>query len=167
MKLLCLSSLLVLLSVTLIAGAPGSERLDPPLDDLLGAWVGYEKGGTYFYYLVLEKNGSGRCEVLFADGTVDSYTIKRWRMKAGKLSLEVSPLTKSAEEIRVTVNYFDPLSMDLTISGATGEWSRSATVYKESELTSRIEKCRRHSNSVLGREPNERGKHESDQKPNR
>ena len=133
-------ALLFGLALTLLSR--GLQRVQPSRDDLVGAWVGYERGCTYFYYLVLERGGDGKCEVLFADGTCDHYTVTRWRVFTNKMHIELAPATESAEEMKITVDFFDALSMDVTLAGVREQWKREATLYKESELMARIEKCR-------------------------
>jgi hypothetical protein len=134
----------VYFAVFMISLLPSIESLNPELrrTQLIGTWVGYERGCACFYYLVLEENGSGRCRALYFDNTANSYKVEKWAVETDRLLLKLFPITKTAEKITITVDFFDALSMDLELTGPTRGWHRKATLYKESELNARMRKCR-------------------------
>jgi hypothetical protein len=118
-----------------------ADRTVPPTAEaLVGAWVGYEDGGLYFYRLVLATNGTGSCAVLFNNKTTDSYRVGDWRMAGGNLSLKLSPKSKDAEDITMTVTYVDALKIELVVKGVTNTWARKASLFNEREFLSRASK---------------------------
>jgi len=122
----------------------GSEPAAPTPEDITGAWTGYEDGGAYFYRILLNEGGRGACEVLFVDDTVDSYSVDQWRVGPRGLLLQLSPITKSAEKVKVTVTHVDNLRLEFTVVGVDRTWSRKVTLYKEAEFLKRLARCRDH-----------------------
>ena len=121
-----------------------ADRAIPPTSELLvGSWIGYEDGSLYFYRLVLAIKGTGSLSVLFNDETPEMYRVDDWRIADGKLSLKLSPKSKNAEEISITVTHVDALRMDLIVNGVTNKWQRKATVFNEREFLKRSNKTER------------------------
>jgi hypothetical protein len=126
------------------SGLVFADRAIPPsAEALAGAWIGYEDGGLYFYRLVLEAGGVGSCAVLYNDQTAEIYSVDNWRMIDGKLSLKLSPKSKGAEEISLTVKYVDALKIELVIDGVPQKWERKASLFNEREFLDRVKKIRR------------------------
>src|SRR5947209_11346163 len=91
------------LTITLVTGMSWQQgpAIPPTEQEMLGAWCGYEPGCVYFYSLVLENKNRGTCQVVFADNSVDTYTVGPWQIADGSLKIKLSPTKSPQDKISV------------------------------------------------------------------
>jgi hypothetical protein len=121
-----------------------STRILPSAQDLVGAWIGFDKDCVFFYRITLENRGRGKCEVLYGEKSIDSYNVDDWRVVSNKLVVTVSPVNRSSEEIEIRVTYVDHLSLEMNISCTSPRWERKAILFNEIELLRKLDVCKKH-----------------------
>jgi hypothetical protein len=145
-KRCCISFVwLTYLALAVLGGRPQSL---PVKEELLGAWVGYERGFTFFCRLVVRGDNTGTLTLLFPGAETEVYTIAQWRLQSRSLSMTVSAANGKSETIRCSATRCDYLSMDFLLTGASNQWTRSATLVSERELLKSISECARRATNV-------------------
>jgi hypothetical protein len=135
---------LIVLALTLVApmkgAAEGQKRAtQPAMDDLVGAWIGFEGGGIEFVRVELHSDGSGYLALVSPsnfithDYGVQLYRVNRWSVDGWHIACDLSPLSSNAEPAQASAE-FVVSSLRLEIHGAKRRWKTESVLYMESRV---------------------------------
>jgi hypothetical protein len=127
-----------LLAVVIISVA-NKKATPPSANELVGAWIGFNNGGSEFTRLELYGDGSGFYAVVAPvnfishDYGVQLYKIRKWKIEGWRISFDLSPATSNPEPTNMT-GQISLSSLNLEVRGAKLQWKRQSTLHMESLL---------------------------------
>jgi hypothetical protein len=137
---LCVLLLVLTLALTLNGSAQTHKRATPPTaDQVVGAWIGFDGGGSEFIRLELQADGSGYLAVVAPanftthDYGVQVYRVARWSISGWQIRCDMSPISSNAEPAQAN-GEFSVSSVRLTIHGVKRQWKIESALYMESRL---------------------------------
>jgi hypothetical protein len=123
------------------AGEGQKRATPPPKNALVGAWVGFDRGGGEFIRVELRADDSGYCALVSPanfithDYGVQVYKITKWSIDGWHITLDLSPISSNAEPARASGDLFVS-SLLLEIHGVNRRWKIESLLYMESRLDS-------------------------------
>ena len=137
---LCVALLALTLSLTINSAAQAHKRATPPtVNELVGAWIGLDGGGSEFTRAELYGDGSGYIAVVAPsnfithDYGVQVYRVSRWSLNGWHISCELSPISSNAEPAQANGEVFVS-SLRLNIHGVKRRWKIESPLYMESRV---------------------------------
>ena len=135
---------LVLLTVTLALTANGAARAHkratpPTADELVGAWMGFDSGGSQFLRIELDADRSGYLAVVAPINFVTHnfgiqvYRISRWSINGWHIACDLLPISSNAEPAQADGELFVS-SLRLDLHGIKRRWKIESALYMESQL---------------------------------
>jgi hypothetical protein len=135
--------LLVLVSVLALAADCATEthkRATPPtVDQLTGAWIGFDGSGGDFVRIELRADQSGYIAMVAApnfithDYGVQVYKVNRWRLDGWRIACDLSPISSNAESAQATGELFVS-ALRIDIRGGKRQWKIESTLHMESRV---------------------------------
>lgn len=102
-------------------------------DDYIGTWTGFFAEGGGFCRLELKTKNQGAFAFCAPGDTPIVHRITEWRVDNFKLFISMVPFKSDDASIQITntTPARATLSMNIQVKDAHGNWTRTATVYRE------------------------------------
>ena len=132
-----LLALALALALTPSSATQTHKRATPPtIDELAGAWIGLDGGGSEFIRVELHSDQSGYLAVVAPrtftthDYGVQVYRVSKWSLDGWHITCDLSPISSNAESAQASGEFFVS-SLRLTIHGDKRRWKIESTLYME------------------------------------
>jgi hypothetical protein len=144
---------LLLISVLMLTASNATQtdkRAAPPtVDELAGAWIGFDGGGSEFVRIELQPNQTGYLAIVAApnfithDCGVQVYRVNAWRLNGWQISCDLSPISSNAESAQASGKLFVS-SLYLKVHGDKRRWKIESTLHMEPRIDQSNKKERRY-----------------------
>jgi hypothetical protein len=134
---------LLLISVLMLTASNATQtdkRAAPPtVDELAGAWIGFDGGGSEFVRIELQPNQTGYLAIVAApnfithDCGVQVYRVNAWRLNGWQISCDLSPISSNAESAQASGKLFVS-SLYLKVHGDKRRWKIESTLHMEPRI---------------------------------
>jgi hypothetical protein len=128
------------LAVTASSATQTHKRATPPtVDQLAGAWIGFDAGGSEFVRIELQANQTGYLAIVAApnfithDYGVQVYRVNAWRLNGWQITCDLSPISSNAESAQASGELFVS-SLRLNVQGDKRRWKIESTLHMESRV---------------------------------
>jgi hypothetical protein len=135
--------LLVLVSALALAAGSATQthkRATPPsVDQLTGAWIGFDSSGSEFVRIELRADQSGYLAMVAPpnfithDYGVQVYKVNRWRLDGWHIACDLSPISSNVESAQASGELFVS-SLRLNIHGDKRGWKIEAMLLMEQRI---------------------------------
>jgi hypothetical protein len=131
--------LLVISALVLTASSAPQmhKRATPPtVEQLAGAWIGFDGGGSEFVRVELLANQTGYLAIVAApnfvthDYGVQVYRVNGWRLNGWQITCDLSPISSNAESAQASGELFVS-SLRLNVHGDKRRWKIESTLHME------------------------------------
>jgi hypothetical protein len=128
-----------LTSATKIAAQEQNRATPPTMDDLVGAWIGFEDGGSEFIRAELHRDGSGYLAMVSPsnfithDYGVQIYRVNKWSVNGRHIAYDLVPISSNAEPAQASAE-FVVSSLRLNLHGIKRRWKIESALYMESRV---------------------------------
>jgi hypothetical protein len=134
---------LVLVSALALAADSATQthkRATPPtVDQLAGAWIGFDGSGGEFVRIELRADQSGYIAIVAGPDFIDHdygvqvYKVNKWRLDGWRIACDLSPISSKAESAQATGELFVS-ALRMNIHGDKRQWKIESTLHMESRV---------------------------------
>jgi hypothetical protein len=139
MRFLVLVSALALAADSATQTHKNKRATPPTVDQLAGAWIGFDGSGGDFVRIELRADQSGYLAMVAApnfithDYGVQVYKVNRWRLDGWRIACDLSPISSNAESAQATGELFVS-ALRINIHGDKRQWKIESTLHMESRV---------------------------------
>jgi hypothetical protein len=111
----------------------------PTVDEVVGAWIGFDGSGGEFVRIELRADQSGYLEMVAApnfithDHGVQIYKVNRWRLDGWRIACDLLPISSNAESAQATGELFVQ-ALRINIHGDKRQRKIESTLHMESRV---------------------------------
>ena len=136
-------SFLVFVSALVLTASSATQthkRATPPtIDELAGAWIGFDGGGSEFVRMELQASQTGYLAIVAPSNFITHdygaqvYKVNAWRLNGWQITCDLSPISSNAESAQARGELFVS-SLRLNIHGDKRRWKIEPTLHMEQRI---------------------------------